>query len=126
MVLQKKAVRAICSLPYNHHTSSFFKSSTILKLQDHFHLKSSLILFKCIKLGTFEFLRQYISRNSSVHMHSTRNRNSLRLPRYKYSRTQKSFIYTSLKVWNDYIPSINPQSLNSLKEAFCNICFSNY
>ena len=38
--LQKKAVRAINSLPYSHHTSEFFKQMEILKVQDLYKLRA--------------------------------------------------------------------------------------
>ena len=101
IVLQKKALRAICFfLPYNHRTSEFFKALEILKLDNCFKLKALIVLFKCLKYIKYSFLSDFLVAKRSVHNRSTRNSNMFRLPRYKLTKTKKYFLYRSIKNWN--------------------------
>ena len=88
--LQKKAIRAINSLPYNHHTHDYFKSMGVLKSEDLYKLKLSTCMFKNRIVGT----------QSDVHAHNTRRRNDLILPRYNRSRSQTSWMYQGIRLWN--------------------------
>ena len=88
--LQKKAIRAINSLPYNHHTHDYFKSMGVLKSEDLYKLKLSTCMFKNRIVGT----------QSDVHNHNTRRRNDLILPRYNRSRSQTSWMYQGIRLWN--------------------------
>ena len=91
--LQKKAVRAINSLPYNEHTHDSFKSMEILKLDD----LSKLMLL----INTFK--KQNLLSQSDVHSHLTRHRNNLIIPFYNLSRTQSTWLYQGILLW-DSVP----------------------
>ena len=88
--LQKKAIRAINSLGYNHPTNEFFKSMEILKLKELFELRLLVFMFK----------NQHFSSHSDVHSYNTRHRQDLVLPRFNRSRTQSSFLYQGITKWN--------------------------
>ena len=88
--LQKKAIRAINSLPYNHHTHDYFKSMNLLKSEDLYKLKLSTCMFKNRIVGT----------QSDVHAHNTRHQDDLILPRYNRSRSQTSWMYQGICLWN--------------------------
>ena len=47
-ILQKKSIRAIFGLPYNGHTSQFFKQNNILKLCDLYKLNLACTMFNYI------------------------------------------------------------------------------
>ena len=97
IVLQKKIIRAMNSLPFNAHTNTFFKNMNILKLQSLHDFSLALRMFKNNHLATFET-------NSNFHNYRTRNRNNLVVPRYNLSVTQKNWVYRSINIWNS-IPS---------------------
>ena len=103
--LQKKAIRAIHSLPYGHHTSEFFKQMKVLKVHDLYKLRALSFAF-CNDMNTL----------SDVHDHHTRNRNNLVLPLYRRARTQSTLFYRSRMLWNSLpIDLKNTQSLGSFK-----------
>ena len=102
-VLQKKAIRAINSLPYNHHTSSYFKSMNFLKLEDLFKLKI---------LTNMHINFDYVSQ-SDLHGYSTRNRNNLTTPLYNRAKTQSTWFYLGIQLWNslpDFIRNLKSTS----------------
>ena len=88
--LQKKAIRAINCLPYNHHTNDYFKSMGLLKLDDLYKLKLSTCMFSNRIVGT----------QSDVHSYNTRQQGDLTLPRYNRSRSQTSWMYQGICLWN--------------------------
>ena len=88
--LQKKAVRAINSLPYNNHTHEYFKSLEILKLDD---------LHK-LRLCTYMFKNRNAASHADIHSHNTRNRNNLIIPRFRRTRSQSSWMYQGICMWN--------------------------
>ena len=79
-ILQNKAIRATYNLPYNDHTSKYFKCGCLLKLPDLYNLKIASIMFKCINLNEFPFIYERLKLNSDIHQHSTRYSNHLRSP----------------------------------------------
>ena len=85
-----EAIRAINSLPYNHHTHDYFKSMGLLKLEDIYKLKMS----------TFMFKNRIAETQADVHSHNTRRQRDLILPRYNRSRSQTSWMYQGIRLWN--------------------------
>ena len=103
--LQKKAIRAIYSLPYGHHTSDFFKQMNVLKVHDLYKLRALTFVF-CNDINT----------HSDIHNHRTRNMNDLVLPLYRRARTQSTIFYQCRLLWNNLPIDIrNTQSLGSFK-----------
>ena len=98
--LQKKAIRAINSLGYNHHTNEFFKSMEILKLEDLCKQRLLIYMFK----------NQHFSSHADLHSYNTRHRQDLVLPRFNRTRSQSSFFYQGIITWNSV-----PLELRSLR-----------
>ena len=88
--LQKKAIRAVNSLGYNHHTNDFFKNMEILKLKDIFKQRLLINMFK----------NQNFITHSDVHSCNTRHRQDIVLPRFNRTRSQSSFLYQGMLAWN--------------------------
>ena len=86
--LQKRAVRIICGAKYNAHTDPLFKTLSLLKIQDIFILQCAKFYFKFTKKQLPEYFRYFFRRNSDIHEHNTRNRNSLHLFNYNNSTTR--------------------------------------
>ena len=114
-ILQKKAIRAAFNLPYNDHTSNYFKCAGALKLADLYSLKIACIMFKCINLNQFPFIYNKLKPSSEVHQYSTRASNLLRLPFYNKAKSQRSFLYNAIKIWNKFSGFSNQISVNSFK-----------
>ena len=114
--LQKKAIRAVNLLPYNHHTNDYFKQMEILKVHDLYKLRTLLYTF------SNNFFTQ-----ADVHDHNTRNRNNLVVPQYRRARTQSSIFYQGISLWNNLPSEVREiQSLNSFKSHVKSTLISYY
>ena len=93
--LQKKAIRACNSLPYNTHTNDYFKSMKLLKVDDLYKLR--------VLLYMFENKHQTAV---TTHEHNTRASNDLVLPLLNLTRTQATIFYQGIVLWNNLPISI--------------------
>ena len=72
-VIQKKAVRNICNVGYNAHTSPLFKQLSIPKLNDIYNTQLCKLMFLFTN-GTLPCpLQMVFTRNSNVHLYQTRS-----------------------------------------------------
>ena len=120
-ILQKKAIRAINSLPYNSHTENYFKVAQVLKVEDIFKLQ--------IATQVHNEINQDLSNNlfSNIHGYPTRNNNNFSLPRYNLNKTKSSFVFKRFSIWND-LPEMIRVIDNNCKFKFelKNYLLSNY
>ena len=93
-VLQKKSIRAINSLGFNAHTSEYFKSMKLLKLEDIFKLKILIPMFTDRNFET----------NQEIHSHNTRNRMAAAVPYFNRAKSQSTWLYQKIQLWNS-LPS---------------------
>ena len=91
LILQKKACRAIHNLPFNTHTTKYFKSENFLKLTDLYESQISIHMFKCLNLNA-----NILPKHSDIHSYSTWNNNKFIATKW----TMKSM--KSIKVWNKH------------------------
>ena len=99
-VLQKKVIRAMNSLPYNFHTNIYFKLLNLPKLDDIYKLY----------IGKYVFLNlEKFPVNSHYHSYHTRNSDNLVTPSYNLSRTQSSWKFCAVSLWNS-IPDFIKES----------------
>ena len=82
IILQKKIIRFINSLPYNTHTGYFFKSMNVLKVKDIHSFSMSTRAFK------FNGRHAFIT-HSELHPYNTRNKDNLILPLSYLTKSQK-------------------------------------
>ena len=75
-ILQKKACRAIHNLPFNTHTTEYFKNTKILKLTDLYESQISKHMFKCLNLNA-----NILPKHSDIHNYPTRNNNKFIAPK---------------------------------------------
>ena len=97
-VLQKKAIRAINDLPYNAHTSEYFKSGRVLKLLDIYKFNITSQIFTSIAFP--DQLSPFLMPHSGVHSYITRNHNQIIVPFFRRSTSQSSFLYQSITEYN--------------------------
>ena len=120
-ILQKKAIRAIHTLPYNSHTNDLFKINKFLKLDDIYKLNLCSHLFYYQNLNNNNNITARFLSLSDIHEHNTRHRHSLIVPQYHRSRSQTSFIFQSVKTWNDLPEDIkNTDTIRNLKSKLRN------
>ena len=76
-VIQKKAVRKICNVGYNAHTSPLFNQLSIPKLNDIYNTQLCKLMFLFTN-GTLPCpLLMVFTRNSNVHSYQTRQAHDL-------------------------------------------------
>ena len=115
--LQKKAIRAINALDYNHPTNDFFKSMEILKVKDIYQQRLLLSMFKI----------QNFTTHADLHSYNTRQRQDIVLPRFNRTRSQTSFFYKGIVAWNSIPMEIRSlQFLNAFKNALKHYFLSEY
>ena len=93
-ILQKKACRAIHNLPFNTHTTEYFKNVKILKLTDLYESQISKHMFKCLNLNI-------LPKHSDIHNYYTRNNNKFIAPKCNMRKSEMSINFKSIKVWNN-------------------------
>jgi len=99
-VLQKKAIRAINNLSFNHSTNEYFKSNAILKLSEQFKYQILLYMHKTLHDGTSDLADTLSLRQEEVHQHNTRLKNNLVLPLFSRTKSQHSISYRGPVFWN--------------------------
>ena len=109
-IIQKKAVRAVNNLPYNHHTNSYFIDLRLLKLKDLYTTSLMTDMYRRVASGDLILMPPI-----EVHTHNTRyqQQRHLAIPRFNRSTTQDSFIYQQIIKWNGIpysIKAINSKS----------------
>ena len=115
--LQKKAIRAINSLEYNHPTNDFFKNMEMLKLKDIYKQRLLIFMFK----------NQNFTTHSDLHSYNTRRRQDIVLPRFNRTRSQTSFFYNGIVAWNSIPMEIRSlQYQGAFKNAVKNLLLSEY
>jgi len=99
-ICQRKVVRTLNGLRRDDHTSCYFKTMNILKLEDLYKYQIALYTHKTLYSGHDNQFLQSLNLQSDIHNHTTRNRNKLRLPLFVKSKSQCSLVYSSIKLWN--------------------------
>lgn len=100
IVLQKKAIRAINNLPYNEHTTDYFKMCNILKLEDLHEFQSSVYIYKALFCDFDRELVLVLHNRSDIHTYNTRGNNKINIPRFKKSKSQFCVSYVGAVLWN--------------------------
>ena len=103
-ILQKKAVRAMNSLPFNDHTQVYFKTMQLLKLEDMYTLSLVRIMHRKIHHDSGNLPA------TPSHNYETRNRTRLSIPLFNRTATQKTFNYQLIVKWNSL-----PEHFKSVK-----------
>ena len=95
-LLQKKAVRAICSLYWRVHATPCFDRLSILKVRDVAEMEMTKFVHK------------------SVHLSS----DNLAIPLFRTSRAQRSIKYQGSKVWNSIPTTIQRLKLKKFTQTY--------
>ena len=102
-ILQKRAIRAIKFLSYTDSTNIHFKSMDLLKLDDLYKFKVLTSMH-----NNFNFISQ-----SDVHQYNTRNSNNLTIPSYNRAKSQATWLYRGIHLWNTL-----PDSIKTLRSGY--------
>ena len=94
---KKKACRAIHNLPFNTHTTEYFKNAKIPKLTDLYESQISKHMLKLM----FKFKCEYFTDTFWYsYNYSTRNNNKFIAPKCNMIKSEMSINFKSIKVWN--------------------------
>ena len=125
--LQKKAVRIICNLPFNAHTSLLFQSLKILSIFDMYKLNTACYMYSCHRKLLPSPLRKYFAVNSDKHVQHTRRNDDFYVPFSRTSVSQRSLAFSGPKLWNSLPLSLkNAPSLQSFKKNYKHYLFQTY
>lgn len=114
-ILQKKAIRIICSAPFLASCRPLFIQLRVLTLP-------SLFVFFAISY-VYDH-KQEFKINSDVHQHDTRNKNKLRLQSYHFSSSQKNWRFITTRLFNSVPYAIKVLPSKSFKEMLKNVLVS--
>jgi hypothetical protein len=106
VTLQKRCVRAICSLAYNTHTTSYFKSLNILKIHDLCNLQVNQFMYKHQRSLLPKHFAKFFSLNSITHDHFTRQFNNYHINSVRTKLGQMNIKFIGPKYWNKLPPTI--------------------
>ena len=110
-ILQKKACRGIHNLPFNTHTTEYFKNEKKLKVKDLYESQISKHMFKCLHLNA-----NILPTHSDIHNYSTRNNNKFIAPKCNMRKSEMSINFKSIKFWNKLPADI--RTSDSLKNIY--------
>ena len=79
--MEKKVFMVIHNLPFNTHTTEYFKNANFLKLTDLYESQISKHMFKCLNLNA-----NILPKHSDIHNYSTRNNNKFIAPKYNMKK----------------------------------------
>ena len=74
IVQQKHALRIMCNVSYNAHTSSLFRRCSIIELQDMFVIEWCLFMFRLIHKQLPTGIKTVFTPSTSMHTHSSRQK----------------------------------------------------
>ena len=117
LLLQKKVLRIICSVPPRSHTNPLFFKYKILKIQDLYTFQLGQFMYNYNNNSLPCIFHSMFPKNQSFHNYPTRRSNEFHLPLLRTLLAQKTFIYTGPRVWNSFDKDIKvAKSLYSFKK----------
>ena len=93
ITLQKKLIRNITCSKYNSHTEPLFRKLKLLKLNDIFKQKGSILYLKSINKETSHYIQEQLKPNNTYYTHNTRQAQNIRLNQIKSNYDKQSINY---------------------------------
>ena len=115
-VLQKKAVRAICNVAYNEHTSELFQSLKILKIEDIYKLSLGRFMYQYNNDNLPIALMTLFIPSQCVHFDYTRGAMSFYIKRRRTKKVTSGFLHQGPLLWQQLSSTVKWS--NSVKQ-FC-------
>ena len=99
-IQQKKAVRAICNVPYNSHSLPLFRELNILTIFDLINYHTSIFMYHYCNGSLPDIFVNYFANNNHYHTYNTRNASNLSTPFYKLNICHNFLHYRAVHIWN--------------------------
>ena len=113
-ILQKRALRIIDKKPYNSHTNPLFYKYSILKLNDLYTFRCSLLYHKSLRNGLPTYFSSLLKTNENTHEHFTRGRNNIHVNLVQSELGKQNFNYKIAFVWNKLDDTIKKERLDTV------------
>lgn len=116
--LQKRAIRLIAFLPYNHTTVDTFISLNILNLKNIYIYSVSIFMFKFVNDMLPDIFKSYFKYNHEIHKRVTRSSHLLHAPFVKTLYRSKNIRFKGVHIFNFMYQYINTTcNLNAYKKS---------
>ena len=98
-IMQKKAVRIVCNVDYQHPSNVLFIELHVLKLHDLIELRTAMIMYKA-NTGCLPINLQKMSPMSLERIHDTRNSKTVRQVFARTTKQANCLTVHGIKLWN--------------------------
>ena len=117
-ILQKKAVRIVCNVDYQHPSNVLFRELHVLKLHDLIELRTAMIMYKA-KTGCLPVNLQTMFHMSLERIHDTRNSKNVRQVFARTTKKANCIRVHGIKLWNKIQDRIRKShNLHTFKKRF--------
>ena len=112
IIAQKKVIRALAGVGYNHHTSHLFSSMKLLTLEGINEYIVAIFVYKCLNSVEFNHWyryreTEYLTRGSSLAL--------LEVPIISNLHSEQCIKYRGARVWNQIPLQVRSKTYNSFK-----------
>ena len=122
------AIRIIFNCNYGSPITPHFYKLGISKIADQYTFEVGKIMYQHSKQALPPCISSFFSHISSIHSHRTRSsaKKNLYIPKFYFSRCQKSIKYQGAKIWNSVPTNSRDQNFNKFKSNFKNSLLKKY
>ena len=126
-ITQKKAIRTVCNVPFNYHTSNLFVECKTLKVSDLVLMYTYIFMYHYHTNALPDICNDLFSTNASYHSYFTRQHADLHQFLPKTTISQNSLRCNGIKLWNDLDNDIKlSKTLDKFKKLLKNEMFLQY
>merc|ERR1711867_282850 len=100
-LIQKKCIRIISKAGYYDHTEPLFKEQKKLTVPEIYEYICTKFIYQCYNNKTYTNFKNKLVKNSDIHSHNTRSKDSIRKPRVRLHKFINSFLYKGIDMWNE-------------------------
>ena len=104
---KKRAMRIIKSAPYKHHTAPIFKELPVLPISNVYMYNVIIMMYKYNCNNLPNLFNDFFEKNSNKHSYGTRQQNKLHVPIVRMVKTNNSFKFRGVLLWNYMYNIIN-------------------
>ena len=125
-ILQKKAVRIVCNVDYQHPSNVLFIELHVLKLHDLIELRTAMIMYKA-KTGCLPVNLQTMFHMNLERIHDTRYSTNVRQVFARTTKKATCITVHGIKLWNKIQDRIRrSHNLHTFKKRFSKQLHSRY
>ncbi|XP_071959489.1 uncharacterized protein [Antedon mediterranea] len=99
-ILQKRAIRIICKVHYQHPSANLFYNKNLLNIFDLYEKYTAVFMFQ-FRMGNLPVsFNSFFTKMESVHEYGTRKKSDFRIPLKRTNIGQRSIAYRGANIWN--------------------------